>query len=248
MTVGSFFDELDIVVGEFLEAVGAVEEACKTEFNHLEGRLGSEGVSLDTLVYRTRGYGRMAWAKMTTDAGRALTRTLVGLPSGTCPILGLDIVAMKDKVNLFALDLATTDLTEWQAWAVSALQDARLSIPDFVARPLPAFTEGTFSELALIGSIGDEPPAALLAPLRVVLDRVDTFARDGRPSRAARAALHRWIKAERSNRKEIGALGRIFGQSLANRFFEDFLFVAPPELELELELEREPALELELSL
>ncbi|MCA9585912.1 MAG: hypothetical protein KC657_11195 [Myxococcales bacterium] len=228
-TLASFFRSIDAVVDAFLVSVDASPTPQRADLCRLEGTLAGEPVFLTTDVFSARGYQRIAWARMATASGRDVTRTVVALPRGGCPVVGLDVVAMRDKLSLFALDLAPIDIDEWESWARLAMIDARREVPAFVPRPTPAFTEGTFSEYAMIGTVPDGalPNAGLVAAVDVALMRASAFAADDASSPEAHARLCAWLTAESSNRKEIGALGRIFGVDVATRYFGELLFRLP---------------------
>jgi hypothetical protein len=229
--VDSFFYGLDSRVQALLQRLEATPLPVPPEFRELTGTLAGESVRMQTEMYACKGFARLAWASMATVNDpqtpavrvRQVTRTMVGFPHGGGPILGLDVVAMKGKLGLFALDLAATDVATWNTWPSAVLSEAATRLRDFTARAKPEFAQETFSDKAIIGSAAEGAEDSCLAAASCVFSAVESAAVALGDENAANR-LSAWIHSERNNRKEFGALKRIFGESVARAYFEDFLF------------------------
>lgn len=156
-------------------------------------------------------------AESSTGALRAVTA--IGVPHGApLPILGIDLIALQGSLALIAVDLAPTDDALWSDLPASLLGQLHLDTAGMVvARRWPEFATEVFSPRALLAGARRGHESAVLAQIAgFVASLAPLFASAPTATPAAIAAAdarrHRWIQAERRNRREHDALARMFGE------------------------------------
>lgn len=205
--------------------------ALPPELAEVAGTLAGTPVTMRTQRYRGAQLAALTVAVIEVEQ-RLCSLTVIGLPSaGThCPVLGVDLIALRGTLALVALDLAPIGAEFWSA-RCSVILDAMhtLASPALLPRKRPDFTAEVFSDKALIGAARVGQEEAVFAAVELLLERsAELFA----PSSAARVdpkaaqRLTRWLAAERQNRKEHNALAGMFGAAFATRYLEQFLFGA----------------------
>jgi hypothetical protein len=235
-SLGLFFRELDVRVAALLERLSATPLPVPEPYREMRGTLAGEEVLMHTQLFTGQGFARIAWATMESvktpaRRPRAVTRTLIGFPNAGGPILGLDAVAMKERLGLFALDLAPTDLAVWADGPACAMLSARNALSEmsgFTFRARPEFASETFSEHAIMGYASQGSEHCCLDAVEFVFATLEREPKGpgllAASSENAAKNLAKWIASERNNRKEFGALKRIFGDVMGRAYFEDFLF------------------------
>lgn len=171
----------------------------------------------------------------------SVSLTVVGLPwpGSGLPILGMDLIALRGSLSLLAIDLAPTDHDLFQARCAPSLLRLQNRVAEAVVpRRPPAFTQGTFSSLALIAAARPGSEAVVFDAILRFIDEAAELACSAWPeppdlyaaTQRDEAAIARWLAAERQNRREHNALSQIFGEPFAERYLHGFLFVPPPPL------------------
>ena len=222
MSLRSFFTAIDAEVAKLVDGWDSIPVG--DEFSVLRGELAHEPVEMRTSAYGCPSVARLAWVRMDTIDGKPVTRTMVALPRGAGTIVGLDVVALKNRVSLFAVDLRGTN-AEATVAADATLGVGRTKLRGFTDRPRPQFVEGAFSDHAIIGGFEEGAEESGIDCVRIALGRVALQTCPGK-AEDDRAVVLNWLDAERRNRKERNALARMFGVDRAESYLERFLFSA----------------------
>jgi hypothetical protein len=229
MNLLTYFSQLDAQIATLQNALNLEPVAVPEPYRLLRGTLGGVQVEMVTHAFASEAYARWVYVAMHETVNgeskqpKPMTRTLVGLPKTNVPIVGMDAVAMKGRVSLFALDLAPAgDTNGWRAPLLSASKE---HLSAWKERPMPAFAHDTFSGEAIIGSVSEGEESALLACTDHLFgglaSEVQSSSGTADPGR-----VNAWLASERKNRKERNALSRIFGEETALAYFDEFLFRA----------------------
>ncbi len=205
------------------------------DFAQLHGVLNEIPIKMQTCRYRSPGYESLSLSVLQDDAARPHAVTLIGLPvPGTpLPVIGLDAVALGARWSLLALDLAPTDTDYWEKRCASALEDMHCRLrKSMKMRRLPDFAQHSFSRLALIAAVHDGQEHLVAGEVaEFIRAQALPLLQEQIPAtpHSDQAAQHNlaWRRAERANRKEQKALGRLFGEERARRLIEDILFPIP---------------------
>lgn len=202
--------------------------ALPEEFSRVEGSWGRSPLELVTTVHRGPGpLSRVQHAEVKSADGAMAALTVVTLadPEQDVPVFGVDLVAFRGRFVLAALDLSGGSVEP-----DAELRGARSRLLA-AARPreLPDFARSCFSDLAVVVSEDENSLDGVLP--QVFSAYADTFERalDGpkrRPRAAGQAEQAEYFAAMQANKRESKALGRLFGEEWADRFFSE-LFFAP---------------------
>jgi hypothetical protein len=194
------------------------------------GSIHSSPVILTSQRFCGGAWESLTLASIATAQQQLCSLTVIGIPAATTawPILGIDLIAIRGALSLVAVDLAPTDLPLWEAQAAGVLRTLHSQVAgSVVLRKRPQFTDGAFSELALIaGARPAAEPTIAVAIDQFLHSTADLLAQPlGQPPPPAAAARRSgWLAAERRNRKEHNALANIFGPDFARRYLDEFLF------------------------
>ncbi|MEM6533830.1 MAG: hypothetical protein AAF654_14510 [Myxococcota bacterium] len=204
------------------------ERSVPGEFAQVHGAWGRTPIELTTVAYAGDGaLRRLQVAEVSSPDGAMAALTVVALaaPEQSVPVFGADLVAFRGRFVLAALDLSGGVYTQSRA-----LLDARERLLDIgTPRDLPDFARHCFSPMAAVVSEGAEPlddalKDAFIAYL-VAFD--EALGAATARSRADGQAEHaRYFSAMRENKRESKALGRLFGEQWAERFFRELFFAA----------------------
>ena len=223
MSVDGTFVALDAVIADKARMLGWNEEPFAEPYHRIRGELAGEPVCLATVSFTASHMERCVWARLQTADDRGVTRTIVSVPRGEGFVLGMDIVAMKGRMSLFAIDLfGTTPALDERAHAT--LRAAKESLQGFRERPLPEFAKGTFSSDAIVGSLSEGYESAAVPCVEQIL--AQAWSSIGRPDDddAGLAKADAWLAGERANRGERNALARIFGAEIARTYLDQMVF------------------------
>ena len=205
--------------------------ALPPELAKAEGTIGGSSVTMHTQRYRGAQLAPLTIAVLEIEQ-KICSLTVIGLPSAgaPCPVLGIDLIALRGVLSLVALDLAPTDADFWTTHCSSILAAVQtLAAPALIARKRPEFAAEVFSAAALIGGTRVGQESHVFAAVELLLVRsAELFAQTrGVPFRpTASQRLDRWLAAERQNRKEHNALTQMFGAAFATQYLDQFLFGA----------------------
>lgn len=204
------------------------------EFAKLEGWLDGKPVTLHSWRYGGAQFSTFTLAVL--EVGQRLCSfTAVGLPAegAPLPILGIDIIALRGAISLVALDLAPTDEAFWVAHCAQVLEGVLTDVKDaIVPRKRPSFTEGVFSPLAVIAGARSSCETVVIGAAEALLHGAASIVKSRREpsfSTAAQTRRELWLAAEKRNRKEHNALGKMFGAPIATRYLDQFLFAVSKE-------------------
>lgn len=197
------------------------------------GLLKGAPVELHTRCYASEEQGRLSLARIVDSGGLTLSVTLVLIPASgvPAPLLGLDCVAFGPRMAIIALDLSPSCSSASNTHARELMHEARvLAQRELELRPLPEFAREVFSEHAVIAS---PPPAALPCVVELVdfvlghypelLEQAIRAPRDPDVT----PTVERWLRQMRHNKREHGALARIFGEDFTADYLHDCLFALP---------------------
>lgn len=201
----------------------------------LSGRLDATPVQLKTHRRLTAGLLHLTWAELSeTESGklRALTLYALPRPESPLPILGFDYVGFGGMFNIAALDLAPLDASFWETHArpcLAAIQEYKAGL---IERKLPDFAKETFSPLPLVVAARGESACRLAVAHAIsCLNIYAVWLQQAWPPvdpEAGRQRLQKWCRAMASNKKEAGALARLFGP-VSEAYLQDYLFAEPTE-------------------
>lgn len=194
-----------------------------------EGTLGDRPVIMHTRRYQGAQLAPLTVAVLEIDQCLC-SLTVIGLPPAGSPgpVLGIDLIALRGTLSLVAIDLSPLDESFWSAHCSSLLAAVHtLAAPALVPRKRPEFAAEVFSPQALIAGARAGEEEAVLAGVEFLLARIaplfERAATQG-PVPGADSRLHRWLAAERRNRKEHNALAQLFGATFAAEYLDRFLF------------------------
>lgn len=204
------------------------------------GMLRGSLVQMSTQRLCGAGFSSLTVAQIADQQGRPCSWTVVGLPQPEAglPILGMDLIALQDRLSLVALDLAPTDRQSWEADCAPILARLHQQTQSvLIPRKRPDFAVDTFSSLAVIAGLRSGGEDALLGALVDFLQQTSDLwlsnQTKGPPVRRSQLdtgpQIRRWLLAEQRNRKEHNALAMIFGAEFAAHYLHDFLFSVPKE-------------------
>ena len=216
------------------------EEVLPDHYAKLQGAIRGHAVTLHTRRFVGGVWRSLTIATIVRQAdGELCSLTIVGLPtsSSLLPILGVDLIALQGTLSLVAVDLSPTDeqLFVEQASPIlqTLLQQAQAVL---VPRKRPAFCHDTFSPLALICAArpgGElrlgESIAEFLTQVQALCARTTLVVNDDRRQQSAWQRQRAWLRSEQENRKEANAMSLIFGEQIASRYLQEFLFEVPHE-------------------
>ncbi len=245
---------------ELVDRCGLKPVPIAAELAQVDGILRGRAVRMTSQRYSGPGFAALTIAAITTqteapigladapsrtagspEPATSVSLTVVGLPwpGSGLPILGMDLIALRGSLSLVAIDLAPTDHDLFQARCAPPLLRLQNRVAEAVVpRRPPAFTQGTFSSLALIAAARPGSEAVVFDAVLRFIDEAAELSRSALPNppdlyaatQRDRAAIARWLAAERQNRREHNALAQIFGEPFAERYLHGFLFVPPPPL------------------
>lgn len=234
--------ELDALVEELLiRRPGRVQREIAPAYRELAGSFAEARIRMTSARYSGAGLESLTVSKITDEAGALRSLTVIGQPEpgSKLPILGMDLIGLRGSLSLIAVDLSPTDDELFDAVWRHPLQsllaaNERLGPQKLTLRKRPDFCAETFSPHAAILAArpGQEPLVKeLLATfLRESAGLFAEVASGPEPPwpaarvHAARARVLRWREAELCNRKEVSALGSLFGPERARSFLTEFLF------------------------
>jgi len=195
------------------------------------GQLGNTGVTLQTTVCIGGGWSRLVFAWIEDDDGHWRSATIIGIPDhgSLLPILGVDLIAFQGTLSLAALDLAPLDQQTWDERCAPILRQLNAQyVPALIQRKRPDFTQGSFSNLAVIvgAKRGHEWYAfeAAKKMLSVAAHLGPCTSHDTPRAEQAWDNNQRWRRHELQNRKEQAAFSRLFGEDVSRSYMQDFLF------------------------
>jgi Ferredoxin-dependent bilin reductase len=229
MNLQEYFSQLDAQIASLQSALHLKPVSVPESYRLLHGTLAGTQVQMLTHAFASEAYVRWVYVAMResdtkesrNELAKPITRTLVGLSRANAPIVGMDVVAMKGRVSLFALDLAPAGGA--CAWRAPLLVASKAHLTAWKDRPLPAFAHETFSPEAIIGAASEGEEQALLDCTAQLFNglahSVNSSTGTADPDR-----INAWLASERKNRKERSALSRIFGEDTALGYFDEFLF------------------------
>ncbi|MGV3524284.1 MAG: hypothetical protein ACO1RX_08670 [Candidatus Sericytochromatia bacterium] len=202
-----------------------------SEFACLTGHWEQTPVRLESQRFRHPALLHFTWALLSdadTGAYRAVTAYALPRPDLALPLLGLDYVGLGGFLALAALDLAPTDPAVWHRLAAPLLSRLQAHSDACIVRKLPAFAQHIFSEQPLLLAARSEAACEqAVAHALEVLQHYDGWLKAPPPSPSSELPrLEAWCAAMGRNKKEAGALERLFGPG-ATVYLQDFLFAAP---------------------
>lgn len=234
--------EMDTLVEELLiREPMRVQREVAPAYRELAGSFAEARILMTSARYSGAGMESLTVSKITDEAGRMRSLTVIGQPElgSKLPILGMDLIGLRGHLSLVAVDLSPTDdeLFEsvWRHPLQSLLAaNERLGPQKLTLRKRPDFCEGTFSTHAAILAArpGQEPLvtellAAFLRESARLFAQVTSVPEVPWPAaraQAARERVLRWREAELRNRKEVSALAALFGPERTRSFLSEFLF------------------------
>lgn len=216
------------------------EEAIPDCYSHLFGSIRGTAVELHTRRFSGGVFRSLTIATIRKQpSGELCSLTVVGLPtpSSLLPILGVDLIALQGSLSLIAIDLSPTDEAVYTEHASPILESlAKRAESVTIPRKRPTFCHDTFSPLALICAARPGHEAQVEQVIAHFLSQVITLcAPSTRPStheersRRAWQQQRAWLLSEQANRKEANALSLMFGEPIASRYLQEFLFEVPHE-------------------
>lgn len=202
-----------------------------SEFACLMGDWEQTSLRLESRRFRHPALLNFTWALLSeseTGAYRAVTAYALPRPDVALPILGLDYVGLGGFLALAALDLAPTDPDIWHRRAAPLLIRLQTQSDACIVRKLPEFARSIFSEQPLLLAARSEAACeqAVAHALEVLQHYENWLAAPPISPSSQLPRLEAWCAAMGRNKKEAGALGRLFGPDAA-AYLEDFLFAAP---------------------
>ncbi len=216
------------------------EQVLPDHYATLQGSLRGQAIAL-----HTRRFVGGVWRSLTVatiakqPSGDLVSLTIVGLPtsSSLLPIVGVDLIALQGTLSLIAIDLSPTDLQVYEEQATPILQSLlHRAQPVTVARKRPDFCHDTFSPLALICASrpGSEPQvgqtiAMFLRQVAMLTESHVSDVPDESRRQKSWQQQRSWLRSEQENRKEANALSLMFGEEIAARYLQQFLFEVPHE-------------------
>ncbi|MEO0814212.1 MAG: hypothetical protein AAFY60_15225, partial [Myxococcota bacterium] len=200
---------------------------------HRVGYIGDEQVELRTRRFRGGALESLTFASISDTTGMCRSVTLIGFPTADSPlpILGVDLIAFRRHLSLVALDYAPTNFAYWNQTASPVLRHLRdWTESHLKARKRPEFTVDAFSDLAIISASPRGSEAIACEAATRLLSTYLNFARESMvwPSQPGDQTVAQWCEAERQNRKEHDALGRVFGSSFAESYLAYLFTPASP--------------------
>ena len=196
----------------------------------MTGSLAAATLRLTTRRFTGADFESLTLATISDDQGLLRSVTLIGLPAGLRPVLGVDLIGFGGALSLVAVDLSPTDRGVWERTAAAALQRLHAAVDEHVTpRKWPGFAHEVFSPRALIAGVrrgAEAPVLAAIADFVAGLPADDDEQADPGRLAQAREQARAWRRAELANRKEHDALTRIFGAARAEAYLE-LLFGAP---------------------
>lgn len=199
-----------------------------SSYERLTGILGTRSLLLETRRFAHPALLHVTLAILSEgDTVLAVTLYALPRPDSVLPILGLDYVAFGEQLSLAALDLAPMDQVFWEDRAKPLLMGLQADMDGLLPRELPEFAAKVFSPIPLL--VGAKTPAGCNRAVGHAISVLEAYfawlesppvAEIARPAR-----LKGWCRAMASNKKESGALSRIFGP-IAEDYLRAYLFSA----------------------
>lgn len=217
-------------------------ESC---FSQAEGQIAGHAVRMRSRRYRGAAFESLTVAYLYNLNDKLLSVTVSGIPVAATglPILGLDYVGFRGTLSLVALDLCPVNEPVWQARCAEPLMRLHRDAQTLVARKIPGFTQGVFSEYAIFSAAVDPAQCQYSVTLAErLLDYAEQLYGSlsdnlllpvGSEAGHSLQQIQRWKQAMQSNKKEHSALSRIFGEVFTEKYLKAFLFSleASPETE-----------------
>lgn len=146
---------------------------------------------------------------------RAITVYALPLSNQSLPIFGMDYVGFGGFLTLAALDLAPTDPEFWNHYAKPVLEACHQGKQNCIERKLPENMQKVFSNQALVLAAKDLAACENAIDFAIEtmkhycqwLDEQTEIALSIKHSES----LEKWCLAMQQNKKESGALSRLFG-------------------------------------
>lgn len=211
---------------------GLLEDPLSTDRAARDGSLRGVPVTMHSMRLRGGAWESLVVATIAGPSGALFTATVAGLPAlgSLRPLLGIDLIAFGERLGLVALDLSPTDRAYWLESAAPVLRRIRSRLlPTLVDRKRPHFTEGTYSELAIVAAArAGEEAASFEAACALLDERLPPEPLE--PARSFEAAERNLAcrRAEQANGKQRAALGRMFGERWAADYIDEVVFPPPP--------------------
>jgi phycocyanobilin:ferredoxin oxidoreductase len=157
-------------------------------------------------------------------------------PSYPVPILGADLVALGRGVGMLAADLSPTapcgPERDRQLGRLRALRSRAPSLPP--GGVLPAWCQAWFSPYALYTRVGVEQAPDAIRAYRAFPHVFVELVREAAPDPALlpviEVAQAGYARAHRSDDIGLRLLGKMFGESWAQRYIDQVLFPAPSDV------------------
>lgn len=222
---------LNTKIEAWLQACECKAQSVPPAFACFESSSISPALQLQTHRFVHPALQHLTWALLSEkDSGAYRAVTLYALPKAhlALPILGLDYVGLGGMMPIAALDLAPTDTFFWKNAALKVLASLESKHPDFILRKVPSFAQAVFSEKALLVATKTESGCiAMIEKAETLLDFYAQWLHSPPESDSNQAArIQNWCLAMADNKKEAGALSRLFGPA-AEHYLQAYLFALP---------------------
>jgi hypothetical protein len=223
--------ELSLKIETWLQAPEFEAEQVPETFAVLHSEDLSPALQLQTQRFSHPALLHLTWAVLSErDSGAYRAITLYALPKAHLglPILGLDYVGLGGIMPIAALDLAPTDEKFWNDSALPALALLHQAHSDLIERKVPPFAKEVFSEKAfLVATKTESGCKQVIQRAQAIFEIYAPWLKNPSVSEIRQdERLRNWCLAMANNKKEAGALKRLFGPG-AETYLQDYLFKPP---------------------
>ncbi len=222
--------ELSLKIETWLQVPEFKAEQVPETFAVLHSEDLSPALQLQTQRFSHPALLHLTWALLSErDSGAYRAITLYALPKAHLglPILGLDYVGLGGIMPIAALDLAPTDQKFWNNSALPALESL-LHHSDLIERKVPPFAKEVFSEKAFLVATRTESGCKdVIQKAQSIIEIYAQWLKQPTQSEISQDdRLKNWCLAMANNKKEAGALKRLFGSG-AETYLQEYLFKPP---------------------
>lgn len=196
-----------------------------------QGNIQSEPVSMKTRRWQSERFESVTLASIVNSQNHLLSVTLSALPAPQFPfpIWGMDYVGFRGSLSLLAMDLYPVEPSFFEeVFSDFVISQRTQSTEALISRKSPDLPMGALSPLAMVAAAKTEEQMRLAQSL--ALEECDFYfqkslnAQQDMTLKENKERIRQWKQSMLKNKKELGALSRIFGAEYAQHYLHEFLF------------------------